>query len=144
MKKPEPLPVDLLEVCIALESGDAGHRWYLDAENGETILVTGEYDPEEYGNRTVEEVEGNPERYRRIPEMDGAHGLDDMRAFAVTCADLKLKESLEMALLAPRPERRFRSVLGWLPETQKQWHAFRQTRIEQRAKAWLYEQGIAA
>ncbi|GMU62403.1 MAG: hypothetical protein AMXMBFR34_41660 [Myxococcaceae bacterium] len=139
----QPLPVDLEELCIALEAEAGDLRWYLDLASGDVILVTHEYEAAEHAGLTVDEIEGTPSRFRRIPPGDPAHAVDDMKAFAAQLSDTQLKESLELALSAPRPDRRFRAVLGWLPDQQQHWHDFRHARCARRARAWLAAQGIA-
>jgi hypothetical protein len=136
------LPIDLTELCIALESETRGFDWYLDTETGDTVLVNDEYEPDEYGGLKVEEIEGNPQRFRRVPAADERQDMLDMEAFAKGLTDERLKESLMLALEAPRPDRRFRAVLGWLPEQQQQWHQFRHQRLEARARAWLGQLGL--
>src|SRR5262249_22758710 len=98
---------------------------------------------DDYGGLKVEDIEGNPQRFRRVPTADERQTLQDMEAFAQGLGDERLKESLMLALEAPRPERRFRAVLGWLPEEQQRWHAFRHERLEARARAWLEQLGLA-
>ncbi|MBL8954737.1 MAG: hypothetical protein JNK82_28425, partial [Myxococcaceae bacterium] len=109
---------------------------------GDTVLVNAEYEPHEYGGLKVEEIEGNPQRFRRVPTSDDRIALADMEAFAKQHPDERLKESLMLALEAPRPERRFRAVLGWLPQEQHAWHQFRHGRLEARARAWLEQLGL--
>jgi hypothetical protein len=139
----QTLPVDLEELCIALEAEPGDLRWYLDLSSGDVILLSREYEPAEHGGLTIDEIEGTPSRFRRIPPGNPQDAVEDMKAFADQLSDAQLKESLMLALSAPRPERRFRAVLGWLPEQQQQWHDFRQARCAQRARAWLASQGIA-
>jgi hypothetical protein len=136
------LPIDLTELCIAIENEARGFDWYLDTETGETVLVNAEYDPEEYGGLQLLEITGNPQRFRRVPSTDDRQAFGDMEAFAQQLSDERLKESLMLALEAPRPERRFRAVLGWIPEQQQAWHEFRHRRLESRARAWLSELGL--
>lgn len=140
----QTLPVDLEELCIALEAEAGDLRWYLDVGSGDVILVTREYEPAEHGGLTVDDIEGAPARFRRIPPGNPQDTVDDMQAFAAQLSDAQLKESLALALSAPRPDRRFRAVLGWLPEQQQHWHDFRHARCARRARAWLESQGIAA
>ncbi len=136
------LPVDFAELCVALEAEASDLCWYLDATTGEVILVNAEYDPTEHGGLSAEAIEADPTRFRRVPAGSPDEPLGDMHAFAAQSPDPKLKESLELALLAPRPERRFKSVLTYLPEVQDAWHAFRQQRVEERARAWLQSLGV--
>jgi hypothetical protein len=140
----QPLPVDLAELCIALaaEGETSELTWFLDRDSGRVILVSREYDPNEWGGLTVQDIEGNPTRFTPVPAADPALQLDDMKTFVAALSDVRLKESLEIALSAPRPERRFRAVLGWLPSELERWHAFRQQRSEARATAWLASVGV--
>lgn len=143
MSRQKPLPIDLGDVCAALESADEGHRWYLDSSTGETVLINAEFDPQDYDGRSAVEIEGDQARYRRIPRVDGDTLLADMHDFASQMMDVRLKESLLLALSAPRPERRFKAVLSWLPEPQKTWQLFRQRCVEMRARDWLTSQGLS-
>lgn len=140
------LPVDLGELCIALasEAEASDLRWFLDLESGRVILVTREYDASEWGGLSAEDIESNPTRFRPVPGADPSSQLGDMQAFVAGLSDVRLRESLELALTAPRPERRFRAVLGWLPDELEKWHAFRQQRCEARAHSWLSTLGVAA
>lgn len=136
------LPVDLEELSIALEAEAADLRWYLDLDSGEVLLVTHEYEPAEHGGLTVTEIESAPQRFVRVPAGNPQRVVDDMRAFVTSLGDTTLQESLELALSASRPERRFKTALSWLPERQQQWHAWHRQHCLQRALRWLAEQGI--
>jgi hypothetical protein len=140
------LPVDLAELCIALaaEVELSDLKWFLDLDSGKVILVSREYDPNEWGGLTLQDIEDNPSRFTPVPAADPQHQLVDMQAFVEGLSDVRLKESLELALTAPRPDRRFRAVLGWLPDELEKWHAFRHQRFEARAHSWLSTLGVAA
>ena len=130
------------ELCIALEAEPAELSWFLDLTTGDVILVNVEYDPEENDGLTVSDLEQNTQRFRQVPSADPVDMVGDMQAFAAQLTDLRLKESLDLALSAPRPERRFRAALGWLPDELDRWHSFRQQRCEGRATTWLESLGI--
>jgi hypothetical protein len=136
------LPVDLSELCVALETEASDLRWYLDVSTGELLLVNDEYDPGEHAGLEVVDIETNPLRFRPVPAGSPGEPLKDMQGFTAQLTDATLKESLEIALLAPRPERRFKSVMTHLPDVQRAWHGFRQHRMEVRARAWLQSLGI--
>jgi hypothetical protein len=138
----KPLPVDVSDVCIALEAGEPGLAWYLDLETGTTLLVGPEYDPAENGGLTPEEIEADRTRFAPVPLRDSQAGYQDMVLFTAQLTDVRLKESLELALSAPRPFRRFKAVLGWLPEEQRSWHEFKQRRLEAEARAFLQGCGV--
>lgn len=131
------------ELCIALEAEAAELRWFLDLSTGDVILVNDEYVPEENDGLSVDDLEQNTQRFRQVPAADPNDTVTDMQAFAAALSDVRLRESLELALSAPRPERRFRAALGWLPDELERWHSFRQGRCEGRARAWLESLAIA-
>lgn len=118
-------------------------RWFLDVQTGSALLLNAEYDPADNGGLTVQQIEDDVVRFKRIPPAEARQTLDDMESFTAQTTDVRLKESLELALAAPHPERRFRAVLGWLPEEQSRWHSWRQGQLELRAKKWLKTVGLA-
>jgi hypothetical protein len=138
------LPVDLDELVIAFEAEGGELRWYLDSSTGRVILVSKEYEPAEQNGLTAAQIEADSERFVRVPAADVQHLIQDMTAFAHEVSDLKLRESLEIALSAVRPDRRFKATLTWLPEEQARWHAFRQQRCLRRVKAWLEQHRVSA
>lgn len=135
------LPVDLEELVIAFEA-EGELQWYLDMETGEVILVGREYEPADHGGLTATEIETDPLRFARVPPADPQHAVDDMRGFAASVDDAQLKESLDIALSAPKPERRFKTALSWLPEQLARWHAWRQQHCQRRVKTWLASLGL--
>ena len=134
--------IDLIELITAFEAEVSGLRWFLDRVTGNVYLVTHEYDPRENGGLTVDDLETNKSRFALVPSPTPEIALDDMISFARQIADLRLRETLEIALSAARPERRFRAVLGWLPERQQDWLSFRKARCEARAHTWLEQLGV--
>lgn len=136
------LPVDLEELSIALEAQTADLRWYLDVRTGEVLLVTPEFEPSEHDGLTVAQIESEPGRFLRIPPGNPQRVIDDMRAFVSSLGDSHLQESLELALSASRPERRFKTALSWLPEREQQWQAWHREHCQRRALGWLADQGI--
>lgn len=135
------LPVDLAELCVALEAKASEFRWFLDVTSGMVLLITDEFDPGEHDGLTPLDIESDPVRFRRVPAGSPFEELGDMRGFASQQPDLKLKESLELALEAPRPERRFRAVLGWVPTELEAWREYRRGQAERRARTWLESLG---
>jgi hypothetical protein len=137
------LPIDLDDLCIALDTGPGELSWFLDAQTGETILVNNEYDPTDTEGPSQEEIEANPDRYLQIPEASSDQGYRDMQAFIASVKDERFRESLEIAILGPGPFRRFKSVLNHVPEQRELWFAFKKQRMLTRALEWLKEHGIA-
>lgn len=136
------LPVDLEELSLAFEAEASDVRWYLDVQTGAVILVTAEFDPGEHGV-TREQVETDPVRFMPVPPVDPQHVIEDMNVYATSVTDAQLRESLQLALSAPRPEKRFKTALSWLPEHQTKWHAWRAERCGQRMNEWLARNGLS-
>jgi Uncharacterised protein family (UPF0158) len=136
------LPVDLEELSIAFEAFGADLHWYLDTETGAVILLNREYDPADHQGLTPVEIETNTLRFVPVPKSDSVTVAKDMFNFAISVADSQLKESLELALSTPRPDKYFKKALSWLPEQQARWHAFHLEACRQRVLSWLRQQGI--
>lgn len=135
------LAVDLEELTLAFEAEAADVRWFLDLQTGAVILVTAQFDPAEAGV-TVEQLETDAARFMRVPEVDPEHLIEDMGVWATTVEDVTLRESLLIAMSAPRAEKRFKTALSWLPEQQAKWHLWRAERCAERMKNWLAEHGL--
>jgi hypothetical protein len=137
------LPIDLADVCIAIETAfDAEMHWFLDAETGATILVSREYDPSDIDGPTRDEIDQAPARYLPIPAADADEATRDMREFIADLEDPRLRESLDIALSGTGPARRFKNVLGHVPEHRDDWLSYKHARTEARARAWLTEKGL--
>ncbi len=136
--------VDLSELRLAFEAETQDLPWYLDTDTGAVLLATPEYDPAQHGGLTLATIEADTQRFLRVPPSNPDQLIADMREFADESGDAQLKESLELALSAPRPDKRFKTVLSWLPEQQAQWSAWRQRRTLERVTVWLSSNGLVA
>ena len=137
------LAVDVEELCVALEGDAPDARWFFDCETGDVLLINSEYEPAENRGLTEAEIESNPIRFKPVPPAQH-EALTDMRAFVNEIKDATLRDSLALALSAPKPDRRFRAVLGWLPAELEHWRTFRHQQMEKRAHQWLQSLGIEA
>jgi hypothetical protein len=136
------VPIDLGEVGAALDDGSWEHTSYLDTQTGEVLLVSEVWDPDQ-ARRQLAVVEAAPAgRYLEVPRPDARAGYRDMEAFIATVADARVQEVLEVAIQGKGAFRRFKDVLGRYPAEQARWFAFRATRLEARARAWLAEEGL--
>lgn len=136
------VPVDLAELRLAFAAEADDVRWYLDLVTGDVLLVSREWEPAEHGGITLEDLDRNGARFIQVPGGDGDASRADMQAYTAQVPDERLRESLSLALSAPRADRRFRAVLGWIPEEQERWRRFRQEQCDARARAWLSTMAI--
>jgi Uncharacterised protein family (UPF0158) len=139
MKK---LHIDLTELCIARETETAELAWFLDIETGAVILLNPEYEPAKNGGLQPHEIEGNPNRFVPVTAQRNEDTQRDLKAFCDQVRDVQLKETLSLALAASRPEKRFKTLLQWLPEELGHWRQFRREACESRARTWLKSIGI--
>jgi Uncharacterised protein family (UPF0158) len=65
-----------------------------------------------------------------------------MEAFIATVEDQRVREVLGVAIQGRGAFRRFQEVLARYPAAEARWFAFRATRLEARARAWLAEEGL--
>jgi hypothetical protein len=136
------VPIDLDEVCAALDDGSWEHAYSLDTHTGEVLLISELWDPDE-ARRQLAAVEAAPAgRYLEVPRPDSRAGYRDMEAFIATVADERVQDVLEVAIQGKGAFRRFKDVLGRYPAEQTRWFAFRAARLEARARAWLAAEGL--
>ena len=133
--------VDLEELRFALEDGSYEHRYFLDTETGEVILVSEMFDDEEAERQLAEIDEAEPGRYLQVPAADSREGYAGMQDFIATVSDEHLQELLDVAIQGRGAFRRFKDVLVRHPTEQERWFDFQVLRLEARARAWLAEEG---
>ena len=133
--------VDLEELRFAIEDASYEHRYFLDTETGEVILVSEMFDDEETQRQLTEIDEAEPGRYLQVPRADSREGYDDMQDFIDTVSDAHLQELLNVATQGRGAFRRFKDVLAGHPAEQQRWFDFQAARLDARAREWLAEEG---
>jgi uncharacterized protein UPF0158 len=133
--------VDLQELRFAMEDASYEHRYFLDTETGELILVSELFEDEEAQRQLAEIDEAEPGRFLRVPRADSREGYDDMQDFIDTVSDEHLQELLDVAIQGRGAFRRFKDVLAPHPGEQQRWFDFQAARLDARAREWLAEEG---
>jgi hypothetical protein len=133
--------VDLQELRFAIEDASYEHRYFLDTETGDVILVSEMFDQVEAGRQLAEIDEAEPGRYLQVPRADSREGYDDMQDFIATVSDEHLQELLGVAIQGRGAFRRFKDVLARHPAEQERWFDFQAARLDARAREWLAEEG---
>ncbi len=147
MKDEQPrrtVQVDLEELRFAMEDASFEHRYFLDTETGEVILVSELFDDDEAREQLKRIDEAEPGRYLQVPRADPHEGYGDMQDFIATVRDERLQELLEVAIQGRGAFRRFKEVLARHPAEQQRWFDFQAARSEARAREWLAEEGCEA
>jgi hypothetical protein len=81
-------------------------------------------------------------RYMALPEADSRESYRDMEAFIDTVTDARLQIRLDRAIRGRGAFRRFREELAETEGEEQRWYAFKQQRLEERAREWLADEGI--
>jgi len=127
-----------------MEDASYEHRYFLDTETGEVILVSEMLDDEEAQRQVAEIDEAEPGRYLQVPHADSREGYDDMQDFIDTVSDEHLQELLNVATQGRGAFRRFKDVLAGHPAEQQRWFDFQAARLDARAREWLAEEGLSS
>src|SRR5215216_3172459 len=112
-----------------MEDASYEHRYFLDTETGDVILVSEMFDQEEAGRQLAEIDEAQPGRYLQVPRADSREGYDDMQDFIATVSDGHLQELLGVAIEGRGAFRRFKDVLARHPAEQERWFDFQAARL---------------
>ena len=147
MKDEQPrrtVQVDLEELRFAKEDASFEHRYFLDTETGEVILVSELFDGDEAGEQLTRIDEAEPGRYLRVPRAESHEGYEDMQDFIATVRDEHLQELLEVAIEGRGAFRRFKDVLARHPAEEQRWFDFKAAQLDARARDWLADEGCEA
>jgi hypothetical protein len=125
-----------------MEDSSFEHEYYLDLTTGEILFLSEYMDDEETG-KLREQIDEEPDRYEQIPRAESHEGYEDMEGFIATVKDEHLAELLEAAINDRGAFRRFKDVLLRYPEERERWFRFKDERIEERAREWLDDIGVA-
>ena len=133
------LKVDIEDIGMAMNEGDANITQYFDAETGELIIFNrygDDIDEDEY-----EEIEFN-DRYELVPRLSASERFRMRTEFANTRKNVRLRDSLLEALRIKRGLSQFRNVLDRNPDDLKEWYEFEREFLSRQVKEWLSELGI--
>jgi hypothetical protein len=102
------VPIDFIDLELAMDDWHLNHFSYLDTETGEVIFIS-EFDPDEEMEELKEVIEADESgRYRDIPRADSGEDYRDMLDWAAALDDGALHDELWDALERNHPFRRFR------------------------------------
>ncbi len=139
MAEARRLPVDLGELCEALDDSSAEHAWYVDLETGEILLLSELMDDLA---ELQERLDASPERYERVPSVESWQAYRDMEDFIDTIEDAHIAELLEVAIAGRGAFGRYKDVLARFPDKRERWFHFKDERLMRRALEWLEEIGV--
>jgi hypothetical protein len=146
MKK---LPVKMLALLDGLQTSERDPiQYYLDVETGEVvdILVPDSFGSgaQDFDDEGREDIEGNPDRYKRVPSVPGRTQYRWMEGFVDSIDESDVAEKLRIALAGRGAFGRFREVLADWTDLQDRWNTVRSESLVQEAVEWLESLGIEA
>jgi hypothetical protein len=131
------LPIDLAELCDAMEDGTPEHFWYLDLDTG-NLLLSGIDDSGE----AEKLIESDPDRFEPVPAIGSDDAYRDMVDFIESVQDRHIAELLGVAISGKGAFRRFKDVLERFPKERESWFHSRDAKLRSRALEWLAEIGV--
>lgn len=137
-----PLTIDTDMLIVALEDHGTEHEHFLNLETGEIAIVFDESVSGEINEEFAQDMEGHPEKYRRIEPIFSGQAFDVMVEFVESLAESKAKQRLGDALNRRRPFRNFKDTLHYFPEIREDWFRFQEQAYKQFALQWLHREGI--
>jgi len=149
----QDLPIDLDELCLALEGDPLMTGGRVDLRTGEVHHIgplyesdyfneIGEPDDEEADMAKDLEVADADDRWLRFDSLGSRPGFRDMAEFLDTVADERLATRLDRALGDRGAFRRFKDELADVPDELARFHRFTDDRRRGRARHWLAESGL--
>jgi hypothetical protein len=132
---------ELEELRSAMEDSSYEHRYFLDTETGEVILVSEFFNEDEARQQIAEIDKAESGRYLEVPRAESRDGYADMQDFIETVDDEHVQELLDVAIQGRGAFRRFKDVLARHPAEQQRWSEFQAARLDGRVREWLAEEG---
>jgi hypothetical protein len=135
------LPVNLEDLCAALDDGSFEHQYFLDTETGDVIFVPEMYGDEDMQQQLADIDADETGRYVQVPSAESSGGYRDMEEYIAALPDERLQELLEVAIRGKGAFRRFKDVLARDPGALRHWFEFKSLQLQGRAREWLADQG---
>jgi len=131
--------IDTEMIMVALDD-HAETEYFLDLETGEVERISS--DPTEGDEEIIEQIENNPERYRRIDPIDSSQAFQVMEDYVSSLPESEAKRTLSQALSRPHPFRTFKDALLSLPDFREKWFRYHDEVYKEFAISWLEEEGV--
>ena len=128
------LVIDMDYLTLAWQDQSPDTAYYFDIDTGDVHRVSRDLiDLDEL----TQEIERHRERYLYVPKADPKTLNQELKDFADSVSDLRLKSMLDVSLEAPNALFSFRAILSKYTEEMKRWQDFRSQRAQKRVIQWL-------
>jgi yecA family protein len=129
------LPVNLVDLAMALEDHGSSGCYYLNTLTGEVLILSEQLRGED--PRFEEIADAQLGQFVRIDPMESRQGFRIMEDFVQTLPPSRLRERLEWSLEGPKPFRSFKQNVRADGKLSDEWHAFHNARMRNLAIDWL-------
>ncbi len=133
------LSIDTEMIMMALDD-HTGAEHFLDLETGEVERISS--DPTEEDEEIIEQIENNPERYRRIDPIESSQAFEAMEDYVSSLPESDAKSTLSRALSRSHPFRNFKDALLSFPDIREKWFRYHGETYKEFAISWLEEEGV--
>ncbi|PZW65199.1 uncharacterized protein UPF0158 [Pseudomonas sp. URMO17WK12:I1] len=131
------LTLDLDSLNQLINGRETLEHW-LDMEAGAVLTLS----PEDQGSDERQQVQLNPDRYARVPNLDMAQRVAMRESFLFTLNDLNAHPLLSAALTGRKPLKAFDYEIDYFPALRQQWQDYEQKQLREYALNWLFELGL--
>ena len=132
--KLEDLDLDMIAMAMQ-DDGSMGTSYVLDTETGEVIMYG-------FDSNSNDEIDLEDEKYISIDRIESYESYQHMEDFTAALPAGGSREQLEQALIRSKPFRHFKDALNDFPETQKDWHKFKDDAMAKVIVRWLVDEKI--
>lgn len=127
-----------IDALTRLINGREQQENWLDLESGKVLTLPAE---DQY-SEDRQQVELEPDRYTRIPNLDVPQRVAMRESFLFTLDDAHAHPLLSAALTGRKPLRSFDYEIEAFPALREQWQVFELKQLREFALNWLYELGL--
>lgn len=135
------MKIDYESLIAALEDHSGDAVYHFNKKTGEVLRLSEMYSDESEREEYYNQVEGDD--WIVIDPMPSREGFRIMEDFVEQLPDGEDKRFLDRTLGMKKPFANFKIALHSLPEIRQAWFAFRDARMNDLARQWLVDEGIA-
>lgn len=135
------MKVKLSVVIDAIEMADDAYTYFLDIENGESVMLADELITGIDNEGLGEEIDNNPDRFFRLPTKFDINEYHIMEEFIWSLDDERQANKLENVIHGKGAFHRFKDMLYKLG-IEQQWYAYQADAYKKIAKKWCRDNQI--
>lgn len=127
--------IKLSVVIDAIEMADDAYTYFLDMENGESVMLADELITGLDNEGLEDEIDNNPGRFLRLPTKYEINEYHIIEEFIWSLEDEKKADKLGKAIHGKGAFRRFKDMVNNM-EIEQQWYDYQANAYKKIAKTW--------